>query len=108
MAKLKLQPDPTFTTNVEIPIAGGDPATVAFTFKHRTRDELQAFEAAHVGKAKSVAESADWVMEMVVGWDLTEPFSKENVTIMVQNHIMSPGAIHEKYLDELIKVRVKN
>ena len=39
--KFSLVANPTFTRAVEIPVAGGKPATVEFTFKHRTRDAFR-------------------------------------------------------------------
>jgi hypothetical protein len=40
MAKLKLIPDPSFTATVPIPIPGGEPANVKFTFKHRPKADV--------------------------------------------------------------------
>ena len=45
MAKLTLQPKPTFEAKVGIPAAGAGVLPVVFTFKHRTRTELKNFVA---------------------------------------------------------------
>lgn len=103
MAKFKLTPDPTFNANVEIPVAGGEPVSVAFTFKHRTRDELQAFTKSVDGR-----EDADLILDMCSGWELADAFTRENVLTLAQNYITAPRAVFETYLDELVKARTKN
>jgi len=42
MAKIKLIPEPTFTAKVPVPVPGGKPVEVEFTFLHRKRDEVKA------------------------------------------------------------------
>lgn len=103
MAKLRLNPDPTFSAKVEIPVAGGDSVSVSFTFKHRTRDELQAFV-----EASKDRNDIDTIMEAASGWELADAFTRENIGLLVQNYIASPKAVFEKYLDELVKARTKN
>ena len=41
MGKFKLVAEPTFKATVNIPVAGGDSEPVEFTFKHRTKDQLE-------------------------------------------------------------------
>jgi hypothetical protein len=103
MTKLKLDPAPTFTAPVAIPVAGGGFESVKFTFKHRTRDEMQAF-------LKTVDELKDveMVRAVATGWELTDDFDSENIEKLVQNYIGSPKAIFDTYLDELFKARQKN
>lgn len=103
MAKLKLNPDPTFSAEVEIPVPGKAPVAVSFTFKHRTRDELDEF----LKRAVDLRDAA-LIMEVASGWELADAFTVENVTALVQNYIASPGAVFEKYLTELTKAREKN
>ena len=43
MAKLKLNPEPTFRAKVLVPVAGAAPVAVDFSFKYRTRSELREF-----------------------------------------------------------------
>lgn len=103
MAKLQLQPNPTFRAKVGIPVAGGEPVEVEFTFKHRTRDALQQF----IDDGEKI-EAEDRILAMVEGWELADPFTRENVRTLVQNYIAAPMAIFETYLDELVKARRKN
>lgn len=103
MATLKLVPDPTFRAKVGIPVAGGDPATVSMTFKHRTTKELDAFI-----KSREDKLDIDTFFEMVVGWDLTDEFNRENVEKLLQNYGGAALAIYQAYVGELIGARIKN
>lgn len=101
MAKLSLKANPTFKAKVGIPVAGGEAVEVEFTFKHRTRDDLNAW-------LKESKDDVTGILEMAEGWDLAEPFDKENVELLVQNYIGAPKALIEKYLDELYQAKLKN
>lgn len=103
MPKFKIDPAPTFKAPVPIPIAGGDPAMVEMEFKHRDKDELDAFI-----KSRTSKQDADSVMEMVVGWDFEDEFSEANVKRLVKKRIGAPLAIFTTYIDELVKARTKN
>lgn len=103
MAKLKLQPNPTFKASVGIPVAGGDPVSVEFTFRHRSRDDLQAFID---GSPKR--SDVENIMDMATAWELSDAFTAESVQLLVQNYISAPLAIFQSYLDELVKARTGN
>lgn len=103
MAKLKLQPEPTFKARVAISQAGGNDVFVEFTFKHRTKDELDAFVEASRGRDDQVT-----IMEACTGWELTDPWTRESIDLLVANYISSGAAIFHTYIDELTKVRIKN
>lgn len=107
MAKLTINAAPTFKAKVGIPVAGDKPAQVEFTFKHRTRAELEA----HV---KRVAEKPDEfddvavVMGAVIGWDLDDEFTRENVGTLLQNYHGAGRAIMEAYGVELVQGKLGN
>jgi hypothetical protein len=104
MSKLKLVASPTFTATVPIPLAGGEPAPVVMTFKHRTRAQCEAWL-----KEKSEAKAdTDFVLEMVVGWDLEEPLTKENVELLLQNYMGAAKAITDVYLEQLYQAKLGN
>lgn len=107
MAKLKLTADPTFTAKVGIPIAGGEPATVLFTFKHRTQDELKEF-VKELQSGKKPTSDVDMLMSIACGWDLEDEFNRENVALMTQMYHAAAQAISEKYAEELTQARLKN
>ncbi len=99
MATLKLKAEPTFTARVPIPIPGKSPVQVLFTFKHRTRTELDALiESGNVPGRDAV----EYVMEMVSGWDLTDPFSKENVSALINEFPGAAAAISRTYIEQLM------
>lgn len=96
MAKIKLQliANPTFKANVPIPIPGGNPVNVQFTFKHRNKDELQEFFDA----LKDNKEDIELIMAMASGWELDEPFDKDNIEMMITQYVGSAVAILETYI----------
>lgn len=103
MGVLKLIPDPTFSAVVQIPVAGGEPAAVRFSFRHRTRAELQQF----VREAADRSEAAN-VLEMCTGWDLVDAWSPANVETLVANYLGAGRAVFEAYLSELVQARQGN
>jgi len=102
MAKLKLNPDPTFTAPVRIPVPGGEADPVQLTFKHRTREQVADFL-----RDKDTSDS-DAVLNCVVGWDLADEFNAENVGRLCNNYPGAAGAIVIAYLEELRGARAKN
>lgn len=103
MASLKLQPDPTFSAPVSIPVPGGEPVVVEFTFKHRGRKELAAF-----GKTLDGRGDADTILDVATGWDLSDPFNADSVALLVDNYFAAPGAIWTAYLAALTQAKEKN
>lgn len=103
MAKLKLNPDPTFKAKVAIQAAGGGVDPVEFTFKHRTRDQMDEFM-----KAALELRDAELIMAVASGWELEDAFTAENLNQLAQNYITSPQAIFQTYIDEMVKAREKN
>lgn len=103
MPKLKLQPDPTFKAIVTIPVAGSPNASVEFVFKHRDRAELLKCIA-----ASGERSDTDTIMEIASGWELADAFTRENVTLLVENYIAAGLSVWDKYLDELARARIKN
>lgn len=103
MGKLSLQPNPTFHAEVVISPAGGPDVKIDFTFKHRTRAELDAFVAASANRP-----DADSILEMCTAWELTDPFTRESLELLTQNYISASRAIFDTYVDELTKGRRKN
>jgi hypothetical protein len=102
MAKLTLNANPTFKAKVGIPLPGSEEAAeVEFTFKHRTRDELDKWMA-------EPAEDLQKVLEMATGWDLPDKFTEPNVKKLLQNYFGAAGAIVTGYLAELMKAKTGN
>lgn len=95
--------NPTFRAKVGIPQAGDADVVVGFTFKYRTKAELDKFD-----EAVSGMKNADVVLEMVDSWEFEEPFNRENVEELLQRSIGAGVAIHTKYKAELVKTRLGN
>lgn len=103
MPKLKLIAEPKFTASVGIPIAGGDPVEVNMTFKHRTATALHEFIGGRAGKS-----DVETFLEMVEAWELDDPFTKESIETLFENYAGASIAVYRKYVDELLKFKVKN
>jgi hypothetical protein len=103
MAKLKLNPSPTFKKSVDIPVAGDEPAQVLFTFKHMNKDALEKF-------IDSLDKRTDEesVLLMAEGWDLEDEFNLESAKTLCSNYIGAGLAIFLAFREELTKARTKN
>jgi hypothetical protein len=103
MAKLKLIADPKFPARVDIPVAGSEPVTVEFTFKHRTKKQLGEFMASRSGKT-----DVECILEMCSGWEMDDLFDAYNVELLIENYGGAALAIYRTYLDQLTKVKAGN
>ena len=106
MAKpqILLNPAPTFTAPVKIPVPGySEPAEVVFTFKHRTKEQYNAF----LDQVKDM-EDVEAIKAVATAWGLPDNFSDENIALFVQNYIAGGRSVIETYLTELTKARAGN
>lgn len=103
MARLKLNPAPTFKADVLIPVPGDKSAPVKFTFKHRTKDQASAFVSDEDREINAAA-----VLDMAEGWDLEDDFTEANVERLLENYIGAASAIFITYIRELRGAREKN
>lgn len=103
MVKLALNAAPTFMAPVKIPVAGADPVEAIFTFKHRTRTQLDEFMKSRAGKSDT-----ETFMEMVEGWNIDLPFTKENIDTLIENYLGTPLATYRAYIEELVQAKAKN
>jgi hypothetical protein len=103
MARLNLNPNPTFKATVEICRPGLENEKIEIEFKHRTRDQMN-----DLIKQMVDMDIEDQVMAVASGWDLVDTFNLENVKLLAQNYISAPMAIRDKYIAELIKAKEKN
>lgn len=103
MARLSLNPNPTFKLKVEIPVAGGEVAEVEFTFKHLGVKQLGEWSESNRDKL-----SAEAITEIALGWDLDDAFTVENVERLLDGYGGADVAIFKAYLFELRGVRAKN
>ncbi len=101
--KFQLDPKPTFSAPVNIPLHGGGSTDVKFTFKHKNAKDLDIFITGTAETSK-----LDATMEMCSGWELTDEWNELNVEKLLNNYIGAFGAIVAVYLDELRQFKIKN
>ena len=124
-AKLSLALNPTFAATVLIPMPGGEPAPVVFTFRHKTRTQMAAFLSARAPKdvdaaepqpkpelvdvvGRAVERDADMVMEIATGWDLDDAFARDSVVRLIDLYEKAAGAILSTYAEENAGHKAKN
>lgn len=98
MPKFSLIAKPTFNSTVVVPTPSGGSAEIRFTFKHRTKTDLENW-------VSQERNDVDAILEVAVGWDLEEPFNAESVELLVQNYLAAPEAIVKAYIGELTATR---
>ena len=103
MAKFKLAVAPTFKAKVAIPVHGGDSVELQFEFKHRTRDQLS-----EMMKGIEKRKDADLVEDVLAGWELEDPFSKESIELLCQNCAGAPREIIGAYITEITQAKRGN
>lgn len=103
MAKLSFTTDPTFTSRVDIPVAGKRPVPVEFTFIGRNRDEFRRYL-----DEVSAMDDADAVMLTISGWELEDPFGRETVEKLLLHYPGSARAITQRYINEVSGARLGN
>jgi hypothetical protein len=105
MAKTKfvLTASPTFKAKVAIPIPGGSPEIVEFTFRRRTKE-------AYLEWAKDMAEKddVDLILEVASGWELEDPFDADSLEKLTQNYIGSGRAVLETYINQQTNAKLGN
>lgn len=100
----KVNPEPTFCTTVDIPVAGGDPLPLEIEFSHRTVDQLKALFESFSGRS-----DLDCLMDFVVGWhNYPDPFSRDALASLLQNYGRASLAIRNAYIYELTGARLGN
>lgn len=101
--KFTLAIAPTFKAKVDIPVPGGRPSPIEFTFKHKTRDDFKEFIDGLQGR-----EDIEVLQEILSGWALDDAFTEENLDTLVQNYPASARAITEVYITESITAKRGN
>lgn len=100
----KLNPEPTFRVSVPIPVPGAADMELEVEFRHKTRDELQAFFTGFQDRT-----DVECLMEIVAGWHNCEtPFSREALETLLQNYPKANTAILGKYSAETVVSRLGN
>ena len=101
--KFSLKAAPTFKKIVDLPVHGSGFAPVEFEFKHRTKDELNAWLEGIETKS-----DADVLVDCVAGWDLKDKCTAASFELLIQNYAGSGKVIVQGYIDEILQARRKN
>lgn len=105
--KFKLQASPTFVAPVNIPVAGGKPVPVKFTFKFRKKtDFLEYLDALNTRNDKD--DNVALVLEVACAWELEEPFDAEHLKELDENYVGALKAVFDTYLRENGNARLGN
>ncbi|OCW22759.1 phage tail assembly chaperone [Pseudomonas sp. S3E12] len=125
MAKFKLIQKPTFKAPVMIQRAGANAEKVEFEFKYLDRTALAELYTGwnerhdELGKqvgdmhlkaftAAQIALQADQMLDVVLGWDIEEEFTLENVRILVNSINSAPKAVLNAYAEAFSEARLGN
>lgn len=103
MAKLKLNPDPTFKRPVGLTTHDGQVVQVEFTFKHRDREAAKKLDKELKGK-----EDADVILLVACGWELEDEFNAKNLKVLAKNYMSAALEIFHEYLRALNGARLGN
>lgn len=103
MAKLTLTPNPTFSAKVGISVPGKGKVPTEFTFKHMSRKEVLAWVEASKDKS-----DVDCVMDIATGWELDDPFTRENVEALCDTYMSAGAEIVSAWMAELRGAQLKN
>ena len=128
----KVAINPTFKATVEIPMVGGNPLRVGFTFKAMGRRDLarlfdkwkdenvalakEAEQRKEEGNPLSLEEWADreialqvtQVKDIVLGWGFAEEFNDENIEALVETSVSVTDVIIEQYNEGYRRAREGN
>ena len=126
MAKIKLGSRPkNFTRLVKFPMIEGGIGSIECVFKYRTRSEFGVFidelmEAAGKKDAesdkfsmaelmeKTAGANADYVLDVLEGWNLDEDLNKSNVQQLADEIPAAVNAIMETYRTAITEGAAKN
>ncbi len=96
---------PTFKLTVGIPIAGEkETYGVEFTFTRMKRSEFREWAA----KIDPNNVSAEQVLAMAKGWDLTDPFDAASITRILEDYPGAGYAIFGRYTLEQQDAKLGN
>lgn len=109
---IKINPNPQFTEEVEITVPGQkETGTITLTFKYRSmkgfNEWTDSLKEDKKGGRKAVT-LLEAFEQFVLGWDLPEEFTTENIEIFIDNYPASYSEIFSFYAKSLFESRVKN
>lgn len=126
MAKIQLGKRPeSFPAVVTFPMLDGSTAAISVKYKYRTRREFGEFidrmfnDAGEAPPAdgkfslgslmsKTVDKNAQYLSEVLVGWDLDEPLTLQSLAELADELPAAAAAVMEKYRTAITEGRLGN
>lgn len=94
---------PDFKLPVTFNMPNGEDATIIFTVKHKTADEIKSLY-----DAEEKTTDQGFITSLASGWDLDDEFSEENSAKLVDMFPAVAIELTRTYLSALAGYRVKN
>lgn len=126
MAKIRIAQNPTFKAFVSIPLVGGEPEKIEFTFKYRDRPGLAALfdewnlkrdEArGALGESPTLSEivaadteqQSQQIKDLVVGWGFDDKFDDKSIRALVTSCQGAAEAVVNAYQSAFNQARLGN
>ncbi len=126
MAKIRIAQNPTFKAFVSIPIVGGEPEKIEFTFKYRDRPGLAALfdewnlkrdeDRASLGESPTLSEivaadteqQSQQIKDLVVGWGFDDKFDDKSIRALVTSCQGAAEAVVNAYQSAFNQARLGN
>lgn len=126
MAKIRIAQNPTFKAFVSIPIVGGEPEKIEFTFKYRDRSGLAALfdewnlkrdeTRISLGESPTLSEivaadteqQSQQIKDLVVGWGFDDKFDDKSIRALVTSCQGAAEAVVNAYQNAFNQARLGN
>jgi len=99
---LSISPSSEFTAPVPIPCPDREPELVDFTFRYRSREQMdewiKSLETAAVELDDPIKADVEMVMGAAKGWELVDDFTAESVRELLNKHPGAAMAVYQKYV----------
>lgn len=101
----KLDPNPTFTTPVQLSVPGlPKPLVVQVEFRHFDTDALEAYYDALPGKSNAAG-----LAEVIVSWqDFDAGYSTDTLAKLLKNYPTAAGELFSAFRREHLESKAKN
>ena len=105
-----LQPNPTFKSEITIPVPGGGEGKITFEFRHKSRPALKTFfDGFAEVEGQPAKEDIDALGEIVAGWEGVDgEYSREALAQLLDNYPRAAASILAGYSSAMFEAKEKN